>query len=107
MMFLMRILEALLAGGVIVAALSVWRLRSPSQSRSWRADLKAVAMPVVPIAALIACIAIMAKWGLRVGMGFWFSFVATVLLWGVEQRRRALGEKCAARLSELAARFSR
>jgi hypothetical protein len=36
MMFLMRILEALLAGGMIVAALSVWRLCSPSSSRRLR-----------------------------------------------------------------------
>ena len=36
MMFLMRMLEALLGAGVIVAALSVWRLCSPSSSRSWR-----------------------------------------------------------------------
>ena len=55
-------------------------------------DLKAVAMPVVPIAAIIVCIAVLVKWGLAAGVGFWFLFVAAVLLWGVEQRSRARQE---------------
>lgn len=43
MMFLKRALEALLAGGVMVAAVSVWRLCSTSSSRSWRAAAWVVA----------------------------------------------------------------
>ena len=45
-------------------------------------DLKAVAMPVVPIAAIIMCIAIIAKWGLAAGVVFWFLFVLGILVWG-------------------------
>ena len=55
-------------------------------------DMKAVAMPVVPIAAIIVCVAIMVKWGVAAGVGFWFLFVAAVLLWGVQQRSRARQE---------------
>ena len=55
-------------------------------------DLKAVAMPVVPIAAIIVCIAIMVKWGLTAGVIFWFLFVAATLFWGLEQRSRARRE---------------
>lgn len=55
-------------------------------------DTKAVAMPLVPIAAIIVCIAIATKWGLAVGVVFWFLFVTAVLLWGLDQRKRARRE---------------
>lgn len=55
-------------------------------------DTKAIAMPVVPLAAIILCIAIMVKWGLAAGVIFWFLFVAAILLWGLEQRSLARQE---------------
>ena len=55
-------------------------------------DLKAVAMPLVPIAAIVVSIAILARWGLAAGVGFWILFVAAILLWGVGQRSRARQE---------------
>jgi hypothetical protein len=55
-------------------------------------DLKAVAMPVVPLAAVVVCIAIMVKWGLAAGIVLWFLFVAAILLWGMQQRSRARQE---------------
>ena len=67
MMFLTRILEALIGAGVIVAALSVWRLCSPSSSRSWRAVAWVVAaLAVFGVAGFYWAAAI--KVSLRTGL---------------------------------------
>lgn len=55
-------------------------------------DAKAIAMPVVPLVAIVVCIAIATKWGLAAGVVFWFLFVAAVLVWGLDQRSRARRE---------------
>lgn len=49
-------------------------------------------MPLLPVAALIAFIVIVAKWGIAAGVGFWFLIIVATLLWGMQQGRRARQE---------------
>ncbi|HTT24836.1 MAG TPA: hypothetical protein VMG82_38330 [Candidatus Sulfotelmatobacter sp.] len=55
-------------------------------------DMKALAVPLVMITALVGFIAVFTKWGIAVAVGFWSVLVIALLLWSWGQFRRARRE---------------
>ena len=56
------------------------------------ANVKALAGPLLAIAAVVGFVAVFTKWGVIAAIGFWLALMIAVVAWGLGQLKRARRE---------------